>query len=79
MKDFNLKSHHVSCLYYLYKEKSLTPTDLIELCDEDNKIIEEKINFVYKNIDSLNFEAVEQCEKTCNFCRYKQLCKLNLF
>lgn len=51
----------------------------IELCEEDNKIIEEKIDFAYKNIDLLNFNPPEQSEKTCSYCKYKQMCKLNLF
>ena len=49
MKDFNLKSHHVSCLYYLYKEKSLTPTELIELCDEDKAAISRSLEYLEKN------------------------------
>ena len=35
MEEFQLKSYHVSCLYYLYKEKSLTAKALCELCEED--------------------------------------------
>ena len=49
MKEFNLKSHHVSCLYYLYKEKALTPTELTELCDEDKAAISRSLEFLEKN------------------------------
>ncbi|MBQ8207483.1 MAG: transcriptional regulator [Clostridia bacterium] len=35
MKKWGLKSHHVSCLYYLYKNDSLTATELGEICEED--------------------------------------------
>ncbi len=35
MKKWGLKSHHVSCLYYLYKSNGLTATELGELCIED--------------------------------------------
>lgn len=35
MAGFNLKIPHVSCIYYLYKEKSLTATELCEICGED--------------------------------------------
>ena len=35
MAEFNLKSSHVSCLYYLYKKGSLTATELCEICEED--------------------------------------------
>ena len=34
MAEFNLKSTHVSCLYYLYSAKNITSTDLCELCEE---------------------------------------------
>ena len=49
MKDFNLKSHHVSCLYYLYKEKSLTATELTELADEDKAAISRSLEYLEKN------------------------------
>ena len=51
----------------------------IDLTDEDNKIIEDKIKYAYENILSLNFQPVEQSDSTCKFCKYKQLCNLNLF
>ena len=35
MCEFNLKSNHVSCLFYLYKLGKLTATELCELCQED--------------------------------------------
>ena len=49
MKDYNLKSHHVSCLYYLYKEGGLTPTELTEYCDEDKAAISRSLDFLEKN------------------------------
>ena len=48
------------------------------LTDEDNKIIEEKISFVYKNIENLNFNPPERTEKTCQYCAYKEMCTLNI-
>ena len=48
MKDYNLKSHHVSCLYYLFKEGPLTPSELIELCDEDKAAISRSLVFLEK-------------------------------
>ncbi|MCM1265948.1 MAG: ATP-dependent helicase, partial [Candidatus Gastranaerophilales bacterium] len=51
----------------------------IQLTDEDNQIIEDKIKETYKNINNLNFEPVEQNDKNCQYCNYRQLCKLNLF
>ncbi len=35
MSEFNLKSQHVSCLYYIYKSHSLTAKELCVLCEED--------------------------------------------
>ena len=49
----------------------------IELTKEDNEIIKNKIFDTYKNIKSLNFEPAED-EKACQYCTYKQLCKLNV-
>lgn len=39
MAEFDLKSPHVSCLYYLYKEKGLTAKELADICDEDKGAI----------------------------------------
>ena len=35
MAEYNLKSSHVSCIYYIYRYGSLTPTELCDLCGED--------------------------------------------
>ena len=35
MQEFGLSNMHVSCLYYLYKEKSLTAKELIDISLED--------------------------------------------
>ena len=35
MAEFDLKSSHVSCLYYLFKQESLTAKELCDLCSED--------------------------------------------
>ena len=35
MAEFELKSSHVSCLYYLYKADRLTASELCEICEED--------------------------------------------
>lgn len=51
----------------------------IDMTVFDNKIIKEKIEYAYKNIENLEFDAAEQSEKTCKYCKYKQICKLNLF
>ncbi len=49
MKDYNLKSHHVSCIYFLYKRKILTATELTELCDEDKAAISRSLDYLEKN------------------------------
>lgn len=35
MAKYNLKSSHVSCLYYLYKANTLTAKELCDMCGED--------------------------------------------
>ena len=35
MAEFHLKGPHVSCLYYWYKEGTLTAKALCDLCDVD--------------------------------------------
>ena len=49
MSDFNLKSSHVSCLYYIYKENSLTAKELCDLCCEDKANISRAIKFLESN------------------------------
>ncbi len=43
MAEYNLKSPHVSCLYYLYKNGKLTATELCDICDEDKASISRSI------------------------------------
>ena len=43
MAEYNLKSPHVSCLYYLYKYGNMTATELCEMCDEDKAAISRSI------------------------------------
>ncbi len=49
MEKFNLKSPHASCLYYLYKEGSLTAKDLCERCDEDKANMSRSIDHLENN------------------------------
>ena len=49
MKEYNLKSSHVSCLYYLYNRGSLTSAELTELCDEDKAAISRSLDFLETN------------------------------
>ena len=49
MAEFNLKSPHVSCLYYLYRDKTLTAKELSVICGEDKASISRSIDFLEKN------------------------------
>jgi DNA helicase-2/ATP-dependent DNA helicase PcrA len=49
-----------------------------ELCEEDNSVIKEKILNSYRQIHDLNFAPAEQSEKTCGYCGYPQLCRLDI-
>lgn len=48
MSEFDLKSYHVSCLYYLYKNQStgLTASELCTLCEDDKGTISRSINYL---------------------------------
>lgn len=50
MEKFNLKTPHVSCLYYLYKENgAMTAKNLCDICDEDKAAISRSIDYLKKN------------------------------
>ncbi|MBQ8373944.1 MAG: MarR family transcriptional regulator [Clostridia bacterium] len=49
MEEFELKSPHVSCLYYLYKQRSLTAKQLCDLCADDKAATSRSIEFLEKN------------------------------
>ena len=46
MAEYDLRSTHVSCLYYLYAFESLTATDLCEHCEEDKASISRALEFL---------------------------------
>lgn len=48
MKEYGLKSVHVSCIYYLYNEEKLTSKELTERCNEDKGAISRTIEFLEK-------------------------------
>lgn len=66
--EYNLKSTHVSCLYHLYSSKTLTATELCDLCCEDKSSISRSLEFLENN----NFLI---CETTLKK-RYNTLFKL---
>jgi len=49
VSEFNLKGPHVSCLYYLFKHKSLTSKELCEICEEDKAAISRSIEYLEGN------------------------------
>lgn len=49
MAEFDLKSPHVSCLYYLYKTDSLTAKELCSICEEDKANISRSIKHLEEN------------------------------
>ena len=49
MSDYNLRSAHISCLYYLYASRGLTATDLCERCDEDKASISRALEYLDSN------------------------------
>lgn len=49
MEEYDLRSPHISCLYYLYSEGGLTATDLCERCEEDKATISRSLDYLEKN------------------------------
>ena len=47
--EFNLKSPHVSCLYHLYKQGSMTAVEICEVCDEDKAAVSRSILYLEQN------------------------------
>ena len=49
MKKFNLKPQHISCLYYLNTNGSLTSKELVDISLEDKASISRSIKYLEKN------------------------------
>ena len=49
MADYNLRSAHVSCLYYIYRAGTITATELCEKCEEDKATISRALDYLEKN------------------------------
>ena len=49
MVEYNLRSAHISCLYYLYSNKGATATDLCERCEEDKATISRALEYLETN------------------------------
>ncbi|MBE7076502.1 MAG: MarR family transcriptional regulator [Clostridiales bacterium] len=67
MEEFDLKSPHVSCLYYLFKSNNLTATELCEICQEDKSAISRSLDYLeskgYISCDS-NLKKRYKCHLT---------------
>ena len=59
MAEYNLKSSHVSCLYYLYKENTLTAKRLCDLCGEDKANISRSIKYL-ESAGYIHHQSMEQ-------------------
>lgn len=46
MSEFQLRSSHVSCLYYLYKAGQLTAREICDICEEDKANISRALKFL---------------------------------
>ena len=49
MADYNLRSAHVSCLYYIYRAETITATELCEKCEEDKATVSRALDYLEKN------------------------------
>ena len=49
MEEYNLRSSHISCLYYLYTSGGLTATDLCERCEEDKATVSRSLEYLENN------------------------------
>lgn len=49
MAAYNLRSAHISCLYYLYISDGLTATELCERCEEDKATISRALDYLESN------------------------------
>ena len=49
MADYNLRSTHISCLYYLYTKHGATATELCECCEEDKATISRALDYLETN------------------------------
>ena len=49
MAEYNLRSAHVSCLYYIYTLDGATATDLCERCEEDKATISRALDYLNTN------------------------------
>ena len=49
MAEYDLRSAHVTCLYYLYSGETLTATELCEKCEEDKATVSRSLEYLEAN------------------------------
>ena len=49
MAQYDLRSSHISCLYYLYLSEGLTATDLCDRCEEDKAAVSRALDYLETN------------------------------
>lgn len=49
MSNYELRSPHISCIYYLYTSGGLTSKELCEHCEEDKATISRSLDYLEKN------------------------------
>lgn len=49
MAEYDLRSSHCSCLYYLFTFGSMTSSELCEHCEEDKATISRAVDYLEKN------------------------------
>lgn len=49
LAEYNLRSAHISCVYYLYLDKGITATALCEKCEEDKATVSRALEYLEKN------------------------------
>lgn len=49
MAEYQLRSVHISCLYYLYLANGLTAAELCEKCEEDKATISRSLDYLESN------------------------------
>ncbi|MBR7142189.1 MAG: winged helix-turn-helix transcriptional regulator [Clostridia bacterium] len=49
MAEYQLRSPHISCLYYLYTSPGLTSTELCEKCEEDKATVSRSLEYLEAN------------------------------
>ena len=49
MANYELRSPHISCIYYIYISGQLTATELCEHCEEDKATISRSLDYLEKN------------------------------